>query len=510
MRRSGGLILLLSAFAAWTSAQAPTKEPESGLLTRDQVQQMIDKALADKAEKKQADGDWAEVANNPRLEASWDNSLFFTSPNKDWRVHLGGRMQFNSVWWDQPEAMRSLAPGGGIPAADRLSRGVGPLDDGTYFRRLRFRADGTGYETVEFMMEVNFEQVNYLNFDHVWVGMKDLPLLGTVRVGQHKVPMGLDMVGSDYYLTFLERAVLSEAFLTLFAPGVYIGNTYLDDHVTTHAMFHKLQPLQFYDGTQFGDGNYAFTGRATWTPLYEHDGACVVHVGGAYQFRTGNLGRTIAPGTTGNGFLDTQKVVRFRARPELRDAVGIVTPVLGGTSGRFVDTGFFLADHVQTIDPEFMVTWGPLNFRAEAALAYVDNARTPGNNRLVSRGNPFFWGAYAQVSYFLTGEHWGYDRRQGVYDRPRVLENAFVVQGEDGRIHHGIGAWEVAYRYSFVDLNDAGISGGQMDQHTFGLNWYLNDNTRLMLNYLNIQRNAQSPAVSGTVHGLGLQAQWYF
>jgi hypothetical protein len=105
-----GLLLTLSAFATWSAAQTPTeppppvKETDPGLLTRDQVQKMIDKALADKAskdrekadqQKKQAGSDWVEVANNPKLEASWDNSLFFTSPNRDWRVHLGGRMQFS-------------------------------------------------------------------------------------------------------------------------------------------------------------------------------------------------------------------------------------------------------------------------------------------------------------------------------------------------------------------------------------------------------------------------------
>ena len=66
-------------------------------------------------------------------------------------------------------------PVNGIPSATPVTAGVGPLDDGTYFRRLRFRADGTGYETVEFMMEVNFEQLNLITFDHVWVGMKDVP-----------------------------------------------------------------------------------------------------------------------------------------------------------------------------------------------------------------------------------------------------------------------------------------------------------------------------------------------
>ena len=35
-----------------------------------------------------------------------------------------------------------------------------------------------------------------------------------------------------------------------------------------------------------------------------------------------------------------------------------------------------------------------------------------------------------------------------------------------------------------MDLNDAGITGGEIDNITAGLNWYLNPNTRMMFNYV--------------------------
>ena len=472
------------------------------------------KKAEDQQKKKEAEAKGVEVGSNLSLTGTWDNSLFFVSPNRDWRIHVGGRFEFNSVWWQQPQSLMGLPTGpGGIPAAvpGGIGVGLGMLDDGSYFRRVRFRADGTAYELVEFAQEVDFENLNYITFDHLWVGPKEVPFLGTVRVGQHKVPQGLEMIGSDYYLTFLERSSLSDAFWTLFAPGVYVSNTYFDRNVTSHAMFHRVQPLQFYDGAAFGDGDYAWTGRLTATPYYAHDGACVVHLGGSYQWRHGNLGREVFPGGTGNAFADTQSVARFRARAELRDAVGILVPVIGDAA-RFVDTGYLLAEDVQTISPEFMTTWGPLNVRAEAAFAFVYDARSiyPAAAFNRPRGDPIFWGGYVQASYFLTGEHWGYDRRFGVYDRPKVNENAFLVRGEDGRFHCGTGAWEVAYRFSYLDLNDNGINGGQLAQHTLGINWYLNDNFRIQANYLNVQRNVAAPANSGTVHGFGMQAQFYF
>lgn len=461
-----------------------------------------------------------EVGNSPGLTTLWDNELIFQSPNKDWRFHFGGRFQGEGTWWAEPERLQGPAPGnGGIPVSGR-GAGVGSLDDGIFFRRVRLRADGVAYENLEFILEVDFEQLNYVTYDHLWFGYKDVPYLGTVRVGQHKVPQGMDNLGSDYHLTFLERAVLSEGiWASLFAPGVLVANTFLDDNVTFQTMFHRVQPVvQFFTG-DFGDGNYADTTRLTWTPLYENEGAHLVHVGGSYQWRTGDLGRTIQPGGTGNAFADTQDVVRFRARPELRNAVGVGTVgngLLGGNPARFVDTGFLLAKSVSTFSPEFLTILGPFSVQAEAAWAVVQGARTvypttaAGAPNLAPRGSPTFWGGYVEASYFLTGEHRGYDRRFGTFDRPRVRENFFLVRGEGGRINRGLGAWQVGYRYSFLDLNSNGISGGQLGQHTAVVNWYLNDNAKLQFQYSNVQRNVIAPAVSGTVHGFGILGQWYF
>jgi hypothetical protein len=64
--------------------------------------------------------------------------------------------------------------------------------------------------------------------------------------------------------------------------------------------------------------------------------------------------------------------------------------------------------------------------------------------------DPTFSGWYAEASYFLTGENRGYKPTTGRFERPKV-KRPFRFS-EDGW-----GAWQVAARYSALDLSDAGV-----------------------------------------------------
>ena len=48
----------------------------------------------------------------------------------------------------------------------------------------------------------------------------------------------------------------------------------------------------------------------------------------------------------------------------------------------------------------------------------------------------------------------------------------------------GPGAWELAARYSYLELDSSGIDGGILHDWTLGLNWYLSHNVRAMLGYI--------------------------
>jgi len=87
-------------------------------------------------------------------------------------------------------------------------------------------------------------------------------------------------------------------------------------------------------------------------------------------------------------------------------------------------------------------------------------------------------GYYVAGAYSLTGEHRAYDRAYGRFGRI-TPDSPFL--SEEG----GPGAWEIAARYSLLDLDDERIPrGGEMADYTLGVNWHLNDAVCVMSTYV--------------------------
>lgn len=141
----------------------------------------------------------------------------------------------------------------------------------------------------------------------------------------------------------------------------------------------------------------------------------------------------------------------------------------------FVDTGNIAADHFQLFDPEFALILGPLSLQSEYAFAVVDQIGGP---------SLFFNGYMAQLSYFLTGEHRPYDRKLGIHSRVEPFEDFFRVRTASRGILTGLGALEIAARFSNIVLNDKNIRGNNLTDFTLGVNWYLNPYTRWKFNYV--------------------------
>jgi phosphate-selective porin OprO/OprP len=137
-------------------------------------------------------------------------------------------------------------------------------------------------------------------------------------------------------------------------------------------------------------------------------------------------------------------------------------------------------------------------------------------------GDPEFSGWNIAASWILTGEAKTYlpvamNKNVATFENPIV--NAPFLPGR------GWGAWEIAARYSDLDLNwhqgvpgtlcQGGfigcIRGGEEKIWTLGVNWYLNDNARMLFDYMIIGVDRLGPSggqIGPALHAIGMRLQF--
>ncbi len=147
---------------------------------------------------------------------------------------------------------------------------------------------------------------------------------------------------------------------------------------------------------------------------------------------------------------------RFRAHPETRV-----------TSTRLVDTGRDADVDSQSIyGLEMAGAKDNWSVRAEYLVAQWDR---------ISSADTEFNGYYVQANRVLTGESFKYSQGKFLRIRPQSTR----------------GAWELAVRYSYLDLTDLDVQGGKERNATIGLNWYGPGNQfRAMLNLIFVNTDA--------------------
>lgn len=312
----------------------------------------------------------------------------------------------------------------------------GDLNDATAFRTARLGVSGTLFEEVDYKVEYDFAADNpaggSTEAKDVYIGVKGTAL-GEVRVGHFKEPFSIEQLTSSRFTTFMERSV-ADAFV----PGRNSGIAVLNNNPGETATW-SLGAFRTTDNNSAGagDAEYRYSARVTAVPMIDEAGDSLIHVGGSVSY-------------------STDESARFRSRPE------------SDFLDRTVDTGTIAADDTTVLGLEGAWVEGPLSVQGEYNLASVSAASggTDGD----------FSGFYGFVSWFLTGEHRNYKRTTGAFDRVKPMENFGA----------GNGAIELAARYSMIDLND-GPSTGEMNDVTVGVNWYLNPNSRVQLNWVHSQ-----------------------
>lgn len=324
-----------------------------------------------------------------------------------------------------------------LSADDGVHAVAGDFDGGSEIRRARIALSGILYDYLDFKTSVDLDRDGSTLRD-LWVETGKLGALGNLRLGQFKEPFGLEQLTGSGSLTFLEKSLAS----TL-APGRNLGamlGTQFASKRATWAIgaFHDLVPGDA--ASTSGSGNeFSLTGRLTWLPWYRDGGRRLVHLGASASTR--NLS---------HGELD------YDSPPEVHLAPDIV------------NTGGFAAESADLLGAECGLVIGVASLQAEYLVSRVD---------LGGGNDAEFAGYYVQASCFLTGESRDYSRSSGRFGSPEILA---PLDGRDDPL----GAWEVAARYSRLDLDSDPIFGGNARSATLGLNWYANQNVRVQLNFI--------------------------
>lgn len=375
-------------------------------------------------EQKQAETPAAARPND--LRAFWSDGLRFETQDRAVQLRIGGRIHYDTLWVDGDSGIKD----------EEDTR------DATGFRRARLYFRGDIHDDTHFRIQLDFAGSD-VAFKDVFMAFRNFPL-GTLRVGQFKEPFSLDELTSSNNIAFMERALAVNAFAPARNIGVMLSDSAFDRQVTWAAgVFRETASDRIADMRLDDMDGYNLTGRLTYNPIYDNDGASVLHLGTAYTYKD-------------------RDSASFGSRPEAR------------TAGSWVGTGNI--DDVSNsgiVGLEAAWVEGPFSLQGEYMKAMV--SRTAGSP------NVDFDGYYVQASYWLTGEHRSYNRGSGSFGF--VRPNSPL--GKDG----GWGAWEIAGRYSHLDLNDGPVEGGKLDTYTLGLNWHLTNNTRVMWNYVYADRD---------------------
>ena len=154
-----------------------------------------------------------------------------------------------------------------------------------------------------------------------------------------------------------------------------------------------------------------------------------------------------------------------------------------------VSTGALSASAAIVYGGGLGANWRNYLIQGEVYQIDVTQSRLPG----VPAPGLGFSGGYVEGSWVLTGEPHPYDPETAAWARPKP-DNPFSIGG-------GLGAWEIAARYSAVDLNSnvilgvsqtvtGGVYGGRQQIGAVALSWYPNDWLRFMLQfqYVNVDK----------------------
>jgi phosphate-selective porin OprO and OprP len=397
-----------------------------------------------------------------------DGRPTFASANGEYSFSIRALVQYDTAYYSQGETPAGLD----FSSGNNVRRGNLGIE-GTLAKnwsyKMTYQLGGAGIESSRLSSA-------YLQYD------------GTapfhVRLGVFSPPESFDDCTSSADLLFLERAQP-----TNLAHG--IAGSSGRDAVMAFAYGDRYFVAASYTGGVAGDSvvfdeQQAFVGRFAYRVLHHGDSNLVVGTDTTFVFH-------LADTTAGAG---SAHEFRLRERPEL---------AVDSQNIRLVDTGSLDASKVWQWGAEAAGNWHSL-YAQGGYFSFSVTRR--------AMASVTFKGWYAQASWIMTGEAKPYRTDRAAYSIPSPAA-PFSLE------HDGWGAWELAARYSMLDLDhDAGavggvtpfggIRGGKQRIWTVGLNWYPANTLRVVVDiqHTDVSRlNAAGGSLNATLDAVSLRTQ---
>jgi phosphate-selective porin OprO/OprP len=322
-----------------------------------------------------------------------------------------------------------------------------PYQDVLEVRRGRFGVRGQIAKDFKYLLLANFgndvgASATTTTIDEFWVNYAAVTE-AQLQVGTFKMPFSLEQLTSSNNIDFMERSLIGST------DGEFIPAK------ETGVMLHGIPKPGFTYALALSRGraNKSTTvdgvdvvGRLT-TNIAEviQNKDFVAHLGAAYS--TGNLKTGVAPAS---------------GRTEGRNQ-----------SAWFTGSTTLSGDTVRTRQGlEAAFAWKGLKVQGEHFNFNYDP--TTGTDKEIT-------GHYVQAIYNITGESHNY--KDGVFGW--IKPNSAFTSG-------GRGAWQVGVRASEFNAEDITVATGKANvatSLTYGVTWFLNDNVRLMANYVDTKFN---------------------
>lgn len=285
-------------------------------------------------------------------------------------------------------------------------------------------------------------------------------------VGNQKQPYNLALEMGSNDIPFAERSI-DNALLT---PVADRAKGFRVEQNGQHWFAAAGVFTEAPQATTTGNDHWAGVGRFVYTPV--HNETSVTHLGMRALYRR----------------VDPQDSLSFSTKTTPNSGVKIASS--GNISG--IDTAIYYG-------PEFAFVRGPLMVFGEYNAATLQR---PGLATL----NFTSW--HVAGTWSLTGESRAptYAMDAGEF---KGLKPAQPFNLADG----GWGAWELAARLADIDIDDANVHGGTETTVNASVNWYPNNNIRLLFDWTHVLKTDGATNLRAQAEGMDvftLRAQYMF